>query len=604
MFHGLILVAIGSGLGHGESIDSQASLRIDATDLPRRLLTATLRIPVDESLRRDGGTLTLWYPQWVQGSHAPGGPVQNIAGLEVKDHLGKALDWKRAPGEVHRFLVTVPRETTSVNVWLRYVCNQSTPNSHGLDSYGSEALGIISPNTVVLYPDGVRFPDWNVSCEITFPPEWKFATALTPDESASALAPGSIRFAPVSLDELIDSPIMLGRYVTTYDLVEPDVAAPPHRLHVFSEVESSTRIHDEVLARFRRLVTQATRLFGSHPFPSFDFLVATSNVLPRNGLEHHQSSLNVIPLACLDQPDHLKDWDRMLIPHEYVHAWCGKYRRPQGMITSNAHTPCDTELLWVYEGLTQYLGELLENRAGLATPEQYRWQLLQRLRWARLQQGRQWRPLSDTAAASHLLRAGSPAWGHLRRDQDYYFEGALFWLEVDTIIRRESKDERSLDDFCRTFFSAPAPTHQPVGYTRADIVDALQQLVPHGWEALISRRIEQSRERGPLSVANDLGYLVQFSNQSPVGPDNARLENLDARDSLGANFRADGTVESVILDSPADRARLGPEMRILGIGNFLWSRERLQEALEATPVKGKVRLLVVANDRVIRRTIS
>jgi predicted metalloprotease with PDZ domain len=595
--------AMGIAPGLRAEADRLPEVDIDATEMSRRLLMATWHIPLEESLSSEGGVLRLWYPKWVQGAHAPGGPVQNVAGIEIENGSKTSLAWRRTPGEVHQIQVTIPPETPEIEIRLRYICNQSSPNSHGLDSFGSESLGVISPNTVTLYPDGIRLDAWRVKVKLKLPDGWKFATSLLPVETG-ADASGATQFCPVTLEELIDSPILAGRHVSTYDLVEANVSAPPHRLHVFSEVETATRIHDEVLARLRRVVTQASGMFGSHPFPAFDVLVATTNVLARNGLEHRKSSLNVIPLGCLDHPEHLKDWDRMLIPHEYVHTWCGKYRRPQGMITPDAHTPYDTELLWVYEGLTQYLGELLEVRSGLATADQYRWMILQRLRWARLQQGRQWRPLSDTAAASHLLRAGSPAWGHLRRDQDYYHEGALLWLEADVFIRQATNGKRSLDDFCQAFFSSTDPNARSLGYEREDVINALHNVAPRDWDGWVRRHIEQPSARGPLSVAADLGYLVQFANRSPEGPQDARIDYLDARDSLGASFRADGTIESVLLETPADRAGLAPEMRVVGVGDFLWSRERFQEALESTPVVGELRLLVAANDRLVSRKIE
>lgn len=581
-----------------------ASLEIDATDLPRELLHATLRIPLAGALADEGGDLVLWYPKWVQGSHAPGGPIQNLAGLEIADGEGNALTWRRTPGEAYQLTVKVSAGTAAVVLRLRYICNQSSANSHGLDSFGSESLGLISTNTVLFYPDGIDFTEWPVACSVRLPAGWKAATALTRVEAPPDAGPDAISYEPVSLETLIDSPIMAGHHVSMYDLVEPGVDAPPHRMHVFSEVQTATRLDPAVVDRFRHLVTQATRLFGSHPFPSFDFLVATTQALPRNGLEHQRSSMNIIPLGRLDKLEHLKGWDRMLIPHEYLHAWCGKFRRPAGMITRNPHTPQDTELLWVYEGLTQHLGEVLEVRSGLTSIDEYRWQLGERFRWGRFQQGRTWRPLLDTASASHLLRQGVPRWGHLRRDQDYYFEGALFWLEVDARLRRASDGTQSLDDFCRDFFGTTTRTPRPLSYSRQDVVDALNRIRADEWDQLVARRIERPRKRGPLEAAAELGYLVQFTATSPEGPDHARIDALDARDSLGASFSEDGTVQTVLLDSPADEAQLAPGMRILGVHDHLWSRDRLLEALEATPVRGEIRLLVVHGDRIERRTVS
>lgn len=579
-------------------------LTIDASDLDRKLLRATQVVSIpDGPLVPAGGEFTLWYPKWVQGSHAPGGPVQNLAGIEFSDLSGKSLDWHRAPGDVHRFIVSLPPGTDAIQVRLRYICNQSSANSHGLDSFGAESLGVISPNTVLMYPEGVSIDSWPVICEIQPPEGWRIATALPRQEGVDPQHPTLIVFQAVPLVELIDSPVMLGRYVATYDLVESGVEAPPHRLHLFSEIEGQTRLPEEVLARFRQLVTQASRLFGDHPFPSFDFLVATTNQLDRNGLEHQRSTLNIIPLDRLDAPDHLKGWDRMLIPHEYVHAWCGKFRRPAGMIHPDAHTPNDTELLWVYEGLTQHLGEILEVRSGMASPDEYRWMLLERLRWARLQQGREWRSLADTGAASHTLRSGSESWGHLRRDQDYYQEGAVFWLECDALIRERTGGTKSLDDFCRSFFHSESRTPSPRGYTRADVVGALEGAATSDWDSFVRTRIETPTALGPLHAATQLGYLVQYDHTSAEGPDHARIDTLDARDSIGVSLSSAGVVTTVQLGSPADGIKLAPGTRILGIDDHLWSRQRFEEALARTPVTGRLDLLLALGDRIERRSL-
>lgn len=592
---GLIVLVVGSLVASGQS----ARLEIDATDLPRKLLYATETIELGGS-SAGAREVVLWYPEWVPGSHAPGGPVQNVAGLWFETVGGEALAWRRTPGEVYRLLVEVPAGVSTIRARFRYITNQSSANSHGLDSWGSDALGIVSPNTVLVYPEGVSASAWEVEASVVMPEGWVASAAL--DEVATDRA-HTVRYEAVDMRRLVDTPIMLGAHRKVYELHDGEGFAP-HRLHVFSEVGSAVRIDDAVLSRFRRMAEQSAALFGGAPFPSMDILLATTDALPRNGLEHLRTTLNVIPLGKLDAPDHLKGWDRMLVPHEYCHAWCGKSRRPDAMATDDFHTAKGTELLWVYEGLTQYLGELLETRSGMMSEDEYRWTILTRVRSARLQQGRDWRALIDTCAASHTLRGGSASWGDLRRGQDYYMEGALMWMEADAIIREGSDGERSLDDFVRAFLGLGQPSDDPRPYSRDDVIAALRDVYAYDWAGFIEARVDRVGGGGPMSVAPAIGYRIGFTNESPTGPDGARVDALDARDSIGASFGGDGRVRSVQLGSAADAAGLGPDMRVVGVGGYTWSRARFVDALEATPVEGKMTLLVESGDRLVERTIE
>jgi len=294
----------------------------------------------------------------------------------------------------------------------------------------------------------------------------------------------------------------------------------------------------------------------------------------------------------------------MLVPHEYVHSWCGKYRRPAGMVTRDLFTPQDTELLWVYEGLTQYLGYLLEVRSAMATREEYDWDLLNRIRWARLQQGRQWRTLADTGAAAHSLRSGSATWGHLRRSQDYYDEGSLIWLEADAIIRRLTDGRKSLDDFCHAFFRHDAGDPVPKAYDRGEVVRVLGEVAAYDWDAFVRERVETPGPRAAMTLGEEIGYTIQFSNQPPSGPRDSRMDALDARDSLGMTIGWDGSIGTVLLGSPADEAGLGPRMRIIGVGDHVWSRARFIETLEASAATGTVTLLMTSGDRLVEKVIN
>lgn len=620
----LITILLFSGLATLADRNSQAAdssgnvirITIDATDLPRKLLSATLEIPVIPD--DDSGAVALWYPKWVPGSHGPGGPVANVAGLLIKDSDARELEWNRTVGEPHRIVVHVEPGLTKLHVEVRYITNQPTTNSMGHDSFGSALVGIVSPSSVLLYREGIDIDDTQVAATLRLPPSWQAASALTVESTKASKTPGpkELTFQPVSMRTFVDSPIMCGKYHRMYDLVEAEfkthqpgsdsIVIPPHRLQLFSEAESVLEVPPNMLQKLRQMVTQAGLLFRSHPFDEFDILLATSDLLSRNGLEHSRSTLNVLGQRSLQSANELKGWDRVLVPHEYIHAWCGKYRRPAGMVTDDYHTDKATELLWVYEGLTQYLGELIEARCGFMTPDEFCHRLAIEVRQAIHQQGREWRSLADTGACSHLLRAGSSSWPRLRRSQDYYMEGMLFWLEADAIIRDQTHGDRSLDDFCRDFFRTTPQSPHPHAYDRKDVVDALNRVVEFDWDGLIARRIERVSDRFDPQVAARLGYTIQYSNEKPEIPEKTfrRLGGVDAIDSLGAVFVRSGRVSDLLLDSPAHQSGLGPGMKIVGVNGHAWSENRMRDAISMSASSGQIELLVVSGDSFETHTIQ
>ena len=596
--------------------NSTVSLSIDATDLPRKLLSANLKIPVDSTRRSEDGTIALWYPKWTPGTHGPGGPIANVAGMKINTPDGKRLVWERAVGEFYRVNVSVPEGVTELHVEIRYITNQPTVNSSGVDSYGSAALGFISPGTVLLYPDNVDIDDARIDLSVTLPAGWKASTALveagdSENSEGESEQSNSVHFKPDTIRAVVDCPIMCGIHRSQHELADSKAIRDgtkivPHTLHIFSEAESVLKPHPDSLQKFRNMVTQSARLFGSHPFDRFDILLATTDVLGKNGLEHSRSTFNILGQRVLQEPARFKGWDRLLIPHEYIHSWCGKYRRPEGMVTGDFHSPKKMDMLWVYEGLTQYLGELIEARCGLMTPEEFRHRFATEIRRAMHQQGRDWRSLSDTGACSPVLRAGSNNWPRLRRSQDYYMEGMLFWLEADAIIRSQSDGAKSLDDFCQHFFAynageggdeSSADPH-PKGYDRAEVIQSLGHVLDFDWEGLIARRVDMLVERFDPAVVDRLGYSIQYSNEKPDIPSTTFRASggVDLLDSIGAVISDSGKVTDLLLGSAADTAGLGPGMEIVGVNGNKWSKNRMHDAIAMSATTGEVNLMVVSGD--------
>ncbi|MES2572021.1 MAG: M61 family peptidase, partial [Verrucomicrobiota bacterium] len=438
-----LFLAIAAGSHAAPPPPPEIQVEVDAREISRSLLHARLEIPAAP------GHLTLWYPKWIPGIHAPGGPVQNLAGLRFETLQGETIPWRRDDEEMHRFHLEVPAGVERVVAKLDYICNQPSVNSSGIDSYGNSLLGVINWNTVLLYPEGVSIDAASATVRLQLPEGWKYGTAL---RTAGGGKPDCITFGSEPLRHVVDCPLICGENFRTIEITGKDT--PKAFLHLTSEAASAIQIDEKLIGQYRKLISEGVALFGGARWESYHFLVVCSDTVPRNGLEHISSSFNSVGER--DLVDEKKRLMRpsYLLPHEFVHSWCGKYRRPASMVTSTFHQPERTRLLWVYEGLTQYLGELLAVRAGLLSFEEHLPALANKLDHLMHVDGRKWRPLDDTATASWLNRAHSVSWDQLRRNQDYYNEGLLVWLEADALIREKTGGRKSLDDFCRKFFSA------------------------------------------------------------------------------------------------------------------------------------------------------
>jgi predicted metalloprotease with PDZ domain len=583
-------------LGSTRSVSAGAGptleLEVDARDLPRRLLHSRIKVPCQP------GKLKLWFPKWVPGTHGPLGPVQDIGGLHVRTSEGKDLKWRRDEAELFRIECEVPERNREITVELDTICNEAAIDASGHLSYGNKLVGIINWGTCLIYPEGPSCDDIQAHLRLRLPDKWNFATALKYEGHKQ----GFSTFQTATLTDLADCPLIAGEHLRRIALATGPY--PPAFLDLASESVAGLDLSDKVIELYSRVVREAGALFGTCHYPEYHFLVTCSDDLGYFGLEHLTSSINGVRERDLSDDARRKGWVANLLPHEYVHSWCGKFRRPAGMCTPNFHTPQKTRLLWVYEGLAQYLGEVLQVRAGLESQEEYRQALTAAIRSLSHHEGRRWRSLEDTGVASYVLRASSPNWNGLRRDQDYYFEGMLLWLEADAIIRERSGGKRSLDDFCRKFFGGGSSTAKVLPYDLPEIVKTLSQLADFDWQPFLEKRVSQPIESLPLDVVGRCGYRVGYSTQPPpeqVGRQNrSGSGGVAAQDSIGLAFGADGTIIDIIPAMAGDRAGFAPGMKVIGVNDKKFSRQRMLDALAESTSRHKIEFLLVEGEDIRR----
>jgi len=488
------------------------------------------------------------------------------------------------------FHLNVPAGVTRLEAKVDFLATAAaTGFSAGAST--SANLAIVSWNEFVLYPAGTPAAEVKIAPSIKVPEGWKFGTALTRSSSEG----DTTHFQPVPLDMLVDSPLLAGRFFKEIPLAEE--VTPKHYLDMAADGPEDLNIGTNELAAFSDLVRETGALYASRHYNSYHFLLTLSDSVAHFGLEHHQSSDDRVEARTfLDEDLNMLEGD--LLPHEFTHSWNGKYRRPAGLATPNYQQPMKGELLWVYEGMTQYLGDVLAARSGIWTMDQYRSYLAASAAEMDHRPGRTWRDLQDTATAAQILYGTSEQWDNWRRSVDYYPEGELIWLDVDTTIRKLSGGKKSLNDFCARFLGLDGNTPpKVVPYTFEDVVANLNAIQPYNWAGFLKERLTSKSPRAPLGGIANGGYRVEYTDQANefVHAAESRDRGVNAWYSLGMIVGSDETIGDVLIGSPAYRAGLGPGMRLVAINGRRATDELLHQAIRDAKANTKPIELIVEN---------
>jgi predicted metalloprotease with PDZ domain len=579
----LLVVSFGSAqVARAQSAPGTIRLAVDATQATQKILHATEAIPVHS------GALTLYYPEWIPGEHAPDGPVANLAGLKFSAG-GKKIPWRRDLVDMFAFHLDIPAGATSLDVQLDFLLSApATGFSAGASA--TSQLDLLSWNQVLLYPKGFTAAEIMFEPSLHLPDDWKFGTSL-PVASQNG---GEIQFSPVSLNMLVDSPVISGHFYRVIDLSPGQT--PPHELDLAADSAAALAMPPEYQVHLRNLVIEAGALFGSRHYRDYHFLLTLSDDVAHFGLEHHESDDSRLPeRSLIDETLRLEGAG--LLPHEYVHSWNGKFRRPADLATPDFQVPMKDDLLWVYEGLTEYLGNVLTARSGLYSQQEYREHLAEVTATYEHRPGRTWRPLQDTADAASLLYFAGGDWENWRRGTDYYDEGELIWLEVDARIRQLTQNKKSMDDFCKLFHGGPGGKPELKTYTFEDVVAGLNSVAPYDWAALLTERLTSTDPHAPLGGIERGGWKLVY-NEAPNDVASASEEashRLNLRDSIGLLLDEEGGVADVIYDGPSYKAGMGPGMRIIAVNGRQFSPEVIVEAIANAKTSAAPINLLVAN---------
>lgn len=547
------------------------SLAVDLRDVGQKIFKVHESIPVH------AGSMVLFFPKWIPGEHGPSGTLDGIAGIKITG-AGQPIAWRRDLKEMFALHLDVPSGVDRLELEFQML----SPGAGG-DFGGSvsvtERLIDLEWNQVLFYPAGHYAHNITFQPSVELPTGWKFATALQSDTPNAT----TVQFKPVDLEQLVDSPLICGKYFRRIKLSTDDV--PPVYLNVVADRAENLAATDEQIKHHAALIKEAYALFGARHYQHYDFLLTLSDSTGHFGLEHHQSSDDRLAADYFtDNDTYLSAGD--LMPHEYVHSWNGKYRRPADLATLNYNEPMLTDLLWVYEGLTTYWGEVLASRSGVWNAAQYREYLADVASQMDHVPGRAWRALQDSADEAQILYNDDATWSSWRRGTDFYEEGSLLWLDVDTKLRELSHDRKSLDDFAHLFHGMHDGEVAVVGYDFNDVVTTLNKVASFDWATFLHTLLNSSVVNPPLEGITRGGWKLVYTDQpnDMIKAREKRRKVTDFVDSIGLMVDDDdksGSVLDVLWQGPAFNAGLAPGMKIIAVNGDKYMAEVLKDAISA-----------------------
>ncbi|MEH6757058.1 MAG: peptidase M61 [Parasphingorhabdus sp.] len=560
-------------------------LEVDARDNEQGIFRITQVIPVAKA-----GRLTLLYPEWLPGNHAPRGEIEKLAGLEFTAN-GQKLDWTRDDVDVYAFHLVVPEGVSEITAKFQFTsANSSTQGRIVM----APAMLNLRWHQVSLYPAGYYVRQIPVQATAIYPAGWKAASAIQPKAGQGHSAGiNRLVYEETDYDTLVDSPVFAGKYFQTHRLSRRVY------LNIVADDAKYLKPTKSQIAQHGKLVGEAEALFGSQPYDRYDFLLALTEEMGGIGVEHHRSSENGV------DREYFTAWDdgpgrRNLLPHEITHSWNGKYRRPAGMWTPDFREPMIGNLLWVYEGQTQFWGYVLGARSGLYSKQDTLDAFAAITADMDQRVGRQWRALVDTTHDPVIAARRPKPWSSWQRQEDYYNEGLLIWLEADGIIRRESDGKKSLEDFAYRFFKSKNGDYGVVTYELADVIETLNTVQPYDWAAFINNRVYHPTSESPKAGLELGGYTLVFDAipSAYIRANDKRRKQQDLSYSIGLVMSDKAAIKDVMWDSPAFKAGLKSGLTITAVNGKAYSTAILKQAIEDNRGKNnKIEIFAKSGDQ-------
>lgn len=559
-------------------------IELDATDIHRRIFWVKEIIPIAEDIRKSGGKMTLLYSKYLPGKHSDAGEIDKIAGLIITTNDKKRIHWVRDPVDFFSYHIDVPKRTKELTLNFQYV--SATKSEQGRVVVTNEMMNVQWP-MVSFYPAGFFMRQIKVKAQAAFPKGWSAASGL-PSKSINS----TYYFDETDYETLVDSPIFAGLYFNKYPLSDRV------NLNIFSDAPQYINPTKEQLDAHSRMVEQCVKLFGAQHYDKYEFLLALTSNLGGIGLEHHRSSENSVDLK------YFQKWDkgigrRGLLPHEMVHSWNGKFRRPEKMWVPTFNVPMENDLLWVYEGQTTFWGDIITVRSGLITKEQALDSLAYNAAIYDQREGRSWRHLQDTTVDPVTKRRRPQGWRSYSRSEDYYTEGSLVWMEADNIIRTGTGNQKGLDDFAKRFFGKTDGDWGVLTYNYEEVINDLTAIYQYDWNSFLQKRLHENAKGAPLDGVTKGGYKLEYVDTptpyiKALESKKGNLTNLIF--SLGINIKND-VISEVLWGSVGFKSQLIVGDKIVAVNGYSFSKERILEAIKNnSKEKNPIKLLIQSDD--------
>src|SRR5215831_17026453 len=563
------------------------TLDVDATDAPMKIIHATMSMPAK------AGAMSLFYPKWIPGEHMPSGPIANLTGLHIFADR-REIDWRRDLVEVNAFGITIPAGARTLSATYDYVIPTSG-GAFGTTASANAKIAVINWYTVGLYPMGERPAAIRVTASLKTPHGWKHGGSL----DVAGVDGDTIRYAPTSLEMLNDHPVLVGQHLRSITLWPAESPVGEHVIDVVADSEWALKFPEPRIEAYKRIVLEERAVFGGvGHYRKYHWLLTLSDNLGAFGVEHHECADERVAENTFVDDDSAKR-SSLLLPHEFFHSWNGKARRPAGLVTGGYEKPMKDDLLWVYEGLTNYYGELLAARAGLISiPEWF--DEIAADAMAVSAPGRTWRPLQDASDSAPFLYTAGGGWSGWRRQgtfglPSFYAEGTLIWLEADVTIRTLTSGRKTLDDFCAAFHGQNDNGKVWVkAYEAEEVYRTLNAIAPYDWKGFFEKRLHETAAAIPLGGVEAGGYKLVYTDAPNIFTDPWTLDGgLNAYGSLGIHVAADGAVDDAWPGAPAYAGGISNGMKIVAVNGRRFSVDELKRAIAASKdANAKLELIV------------
>jgi predicted metalloprotease with PDZ domain len=562
------------------------TVTLDERTAPRGFAYTHMTIPVQP------GPFTLDYPEWIPGEHGPTGPLNDLSELRISAN-GQSIAWQRDQVDLYAFHVVVPPGVTSLDVDFTVLINR--PNNFVDGNLATREIMVGNWNRYLLYQRNVDNTKYFVTAKLILPPGWSYASALP----LAAKNGDEVDFKTVSLETLVDSPTDSGRYALHVP-AWTDGKAHAY-IDVFADHPEDLVFPPKELAAYECMFPAEVSLYGGRHWDVYHAELTLSDLIPGQGIEHHQSSDDRASDDFITNLDNqLAGGD--LVTHELSHSWNGKYRRPFDLQQPDFNDPYPehTELLWQYEGMNQYMGDLIAFRCGIkGKASDYPEYFASIYAQMASESGRRTTPIIDlTTGAPYYYADAGGDYGTLRRGSgDFYTEGELMWLDVDTILRQLTHGKKSIDDYVKVFAGGTS-SPRVVTYTREDLEHYLGEVAPYDWHGFFEKYVYSIAPEPPTDEIARAGYRYVLSDK----PNRylANLEKLgkfvDTFLSAGIIVDKDGKIVELREDSPAWDAGLGVNETIVAIDGRQYTPDAWRAAVKATATSTAPLSLLVDHD--------